>query len=55
MKISTSITGIGSSARDRAALLVQQMLAKREVEPNAVGARGSSKVSAATTQVQGGK
>jgi hypothetical protein len=32
MKIRTSITGIGSTARDRAAALIQQALAKREAE-----------------------
>ncbi len=55
MKISTSITGIGSSVRDRAAMLVEQMLAKREAEINAVRARGSSENSAAVARVRGGK
>ncbi len=57
MKIATSITGIGATARDRAAAVVQRALAKREAELVSVRARGSADggTSTATLQSQGGK
>lgn len=42
MKIAVSVTGIGTTARDRAAALIEQMLAKREAELTAAQTRASS-------------